>query len=488
MASEDSRDFKMELEELVQAVEEERFLQLSGVKVDSSVRDLYDAASPLLDPGNWTPSVTGAGPGPLERYLVQLHLDAAMSGPLDALLTAESSGVMTVPGVGKASLRRAPVLIAELDDRSVRAEVDLLWRGSSLPLAGSAADALAKAASASGALGFDSTAMAAECGMGVPVVETAELATSLLEATADGYGDILSWFIKKKCHMPRELVEEHDLLWLAGPAGAAPKVEFERSMELVLSALGAAGIEVGWVRRRLMDLKSAEGRLGTPLCMALDVPKRVIVLGERRDSLDYAGLYVHELGRALNYSHPNGLLPFELRWLIDPAVAHAWGYLLEGLLLERSFLERLDGGELRKEWPPLGAMLALMRYRRDAAFAAAFVEEGGGPGLGAAVSNVLGSALGIRSAGAMIFRSVGDLLGPFHRLRGLMLGFSLRSYFRARFGDDWCFNPDAGSLMVSLWERGGRLTHEALENELGLVPATVKSAVTEAERALGSWL
>ena len=490
MEDERESDIRVELEEMLQRLEEERYLQLSGAKPESRRRALFSRRSDLLDPANWRAQAAEgltSGRGELERLFTHACIDASMAGPLDSLLHAETTREISIGGAGKTTLRRAPVQIAGISERPIRAEAYSAWLTARSGLSSFSEDALANANTTVRALGFESLADAVEGGMGLPLSELSENASALIDVTEDIYTDILSWVIKKNCRVSLERAEEHDLFWLGGPCGPVSPVSFEHIHGLIAGRIASTGIESRADGRLAFDMESRDGKIVEPLCVPLRVPGRVIVLGERRDSLDYARLHTHELGRGLTYALLERSLPFELRCLMDPAVPHAWGYLLDGVFLEKKWTESLGDCALRNSWLPLGGALDLMRHRVNSAFVLALAEEGGGPELGNANSRMTKRALGLEPSVPMLFRSLDDLLGPVHRLRGLALGLSLRAHFRERFGEDWSCDAGAGALMLSLWEGGGSWTPDRLADALGLVTAKPGALVEETERALGKW-
>jgi hypothetical protein len=490
MADEPKRDIRSELEVLHQTVEMERYLQVSGTKDKSRCAALFEGRANLLDPSAWTNFELGTEfhpAGSLAGHLIHVYVDASMAGALDSLLEDEIELQVPVPGLGGVSLRRAPLAISKLPDRALRWEAHSLWRASCGALSASAELALAAAGEAVRAIGFDSLAHAVEAGMGIPLAQTSDIAASLITSTADAYNDILEWIMKKKCGVEMGHAEEHDFDWLSGPGGPVPPVPFAECRALVLKR--AAGGRVGGLGegRPANDLELREGKMPLPLCMPINVPDRVLVLAEERDSVDYARLYAHELGRGYTYALLDRDLPYELRYMVDPAVPHAWGYVLDWTFLERKLIDSLGEYHLRNEWLPVGVALGLARYRADAAFVMALSEEGGGAGLPSACAKTVEQVLGVKSTGPMTFRSLGDLLDPIHRMRGLMLALALRAHLRDRFGEDWGWDTESGALMLSLWEGGGSWTPETLAEALGLSAATPEAIVREAERALGSW-
>ncbi len=411
-----------------------------------------------------------------------------MAPPLDSLLVSESSQKILLPGVGEATLRKATSLIAELADRSTRENASSILQVEIERLSSSVESALAYAEQAAQSAGLESLKGAAENGVGLPLSSIAETAKSLIDVTTDAYTDILSWLLRRKCGIAPSLAEEHDLDWLAGPGGPAPRVPFDLTLRLLLDNLAEAGIAPAADGRLAFDLEPREGKIAAPLCVPLRVPGRVIVLGEERNSLDYASLHAHELGCALAYAFADPGLPPDLRRFVDPAVPHAWGYLLEGVFLERDWIASLKDLPDMEDWYPLGSALALARCRKDAALVLALSGLKDGTRLTEDQSAIIEAALQVKIPKRFRFRSFGSLIDPVHRLRGLMLGLALRTYFRDRFGEDWTCDAEAGALMLSLWEGAGSWTIDKTVKVLELPQTGPGALLTETERVLNTWL
>jgi hypothetical protein len=316
-------------------------------------------------------------------------------------------------------------------------------------------EALAEAARA---LGLSS---ALAMGDGERDAEIASLdPTGFLQLTTDGYLDVLAWALGKTT----------DGL-LPAPRGDATLGDLARLRDLPFypGALPAAdGLEAlrAWTRN-LGETPSATARLelrtlaaaAAPHGIAVEIPERVLVLLPAEASAADAPATFELWGWAQGLLRTESDSPVEHRWMGDPAVRGASGWLVRGLLCRERWLARSMnlGRAAARAVARVQALVTLAELRGAAAlhpFARALAESGPTPGLLQDAAQALLEALGVRvGTGSTLswLQRLGPSLEP---LRAAALATCIREEADVRFDAEEFRNPTAARWLASLWARG----------------------------------
>lgn len=238
----------------------------------------------------------------------------------------------------------------------------------------------------------------------------------------------------------------------------APTVDVARDLlQRDLAALDLTLSGVGDVR---MDVEQRPLKRPESFCAAPGVPGRIVGVvagyGGWSDAHDFLGV----AGTALSLGHLHPGLPFEDRYLGDPAMGYCWDTLFRELLGRPAWLDRAGLSDERREaFARFAAWVDLLDFRRDVArldFELDLWEEREPESVVQGFAGRMAEATGFRPPPQSFLEVVGGGLQVARRLRGRLLADRLGSELEERFGEDWFRNPSAGPFLAELLAGGWR--------------------------------
>lgn len=421
----------------------------------------------------------------LLEFLAFGYARCVAAGEMDRLRTWEAHAAVSVRE-RSVPLRAVPALLRRIADRDLRLELDearLAAADEQLPVF---EGWIAHQRDAVEELGYGSFVESCEILTGIDLRGLAREAERFLADTDPVYRELLSW------HLPRLAGTEPATAVASDAAaleGAAPYLEHfadARILPRVLASLADAGLDPlaeGRLRTATRPyLPSGEGAV----CCAPRVPGEIhLTVSEHAGRAIHASI-LHGLGYALHRAHTAAELEVEHRRLGDRSVPLGFGRLLEGLLSNAAFAERVCGvpRAALPEYLRLGALLELLRARRDAALLQLELEayEAGAPHeVAERYVDRLRRATGLRHdpRGALL-----ALRPPFQvarRLRAAQLSAGLARHLRDRFDEDWWRNPRTGPLLLDLFRSGQRYTAAELSVQVTSSPLSLNAVREQAE-------
>jgi hypothetical protein len=424
----------------------------------------------------------------LLEFLALGYSRCVAAGEMDRLRTWAAHATVTVRE-RTVPLRAVPALLRRISDRELRLELEearLAAADEQLPVV---EGWIAHQRDAVEELGYGSFLESCEILSGIDLRGLAREAERFLSDTDPAYRELLAWHLPRLAGVESDAAEASDA---AALEGAAPYLEHfpdARILQRVLTALTDAGLDplaAGHLRTATRPyLPSGEGAV----CCALRVPEEVhLTVSDQPGRAVHASL-LRGLGYALQRAHTAAELEVEERRLGDRSVPLGFGSLLEGLLSNPAFAERVCGvpRAALPEYLRLGALLSLLRARRDAALLQVELEAYApvDPHEGAErYVERLGRATGLRHdpRGALL-----ALRPPFRvarRLRAAQLGAALSRQLRERFDDDWWRNPRSGALLLDFFRSGQRYTAAELSVQLTSSPLSLDTLREQLEEAV----
>ena len=205
-------------------------------------------------------------------------------------------------------------------------------------------------------------------------------------------------------------------------------------------------------------------------CAPLRVPDEVhLVIAPHGGRDDYEAL-MHEAGHALHFSNVSRELPFEQRCLGDNSVTEGYAFLLQHLIADSAWLDEVLG--IRDPAPVLSFLRAsrlvfLRRYCAKLGYELALHGDSRPPAENAADhARRLSEAMHLDWPSETWLSDVDAFFYSARYLRAWALETHLRRFMRERFGERWFTEPEAGSLLVSLWSEGQARSADELLGEL----------------------
>lgn len=313
----------------------------------------------------------------------------------------------------------------------------------------------------------------AELVQGRPLAPRLERAAALLRETADAYGDLLTFALKRlDAQLHPRSARAHD----AERAMLAPWLfeSFRREdlQHAVTRCLGDLGLNPSAEGRITIDTEPREGRVPGAHLFELRVPDQVRLLLTPDLGFDaYAG-WLRAWGTAMHRAHVSRTAAFVERRLGDRAVVDAIGCLFESLLLDEGWLKRylrLTASQAR-EAARVFAFRQLGELRRTAAIALVhreLLERGPSRPLQEEYVTRLSQALGVEAPRGRYLHDVGTLSGALVSLDAWALEGALHAQLRERFNEDFWRNPATGRWLVGYAAAGQRDDATAMANAPG---------------------
>jgi hypothetical protein len=220
----------------------------------------------------------------------------------------------------------------------------------------------------------------------------------------------------------------------------------------------------------VFDVEPRPNKAQRAFCAPVRPPHEVyLVLTPVGGREDYSTLF-HEGGHTEHYANVDPELPFEYRYLGDNSVTEAFAFLFDHLVADPEWLRRHLGADEPQPLVAHARATRLVYLRRYTAKLAYELElHGGGRPLEALApryADLLGRAVGVDWPQELFLQDVDPGFYSACYLRAWALEAYLRLHLRERFGPAWFDDPEAGTLLRTLWREGQRLRADELLSEL----------------------
>jgi len=426
----------------------------------------------------------------LRAYLLGERLARATSTSTQALAAARAAA--TFPWEKrKEPLRRLPALLAAEPEGPRRKALAGAAAAAARELAPLVAAREAALASAAGSLGFDGTLALAAALRGEPAEALAALAEATLSRTDATWRTLLDALARRELSTPAERLRQRDLPRLLRTTAETRAFPAPRLLPDAEATLAGMGLDLSAGGRLAVEAAARPGQIARPLCVPVEVPGRVRLAVPPVAGLDAARALLHELGvaqAAARVTAPG----VEARRLGSPALAGAWGRLLESVAADPAWLmaRGLDAEAARRE-ARVAAARRLGEARRAAALVLAEVARARAPATAAAAWATLGPrALGhpLDTGEPPPWKTEPDaLLEAAETLRAVLLAAQVEARLGAGPGGPWWSRPQSGAWLAGAWAHGAARTPDEVARDLGDtgLEAGALDALTRALAAAG---
>jgi hypothetical protein len=320
---------------------------------------------------------------------------------------------------------------------------------------------------------------------GFDTTSVSRLATTILDETADVYGNSLGVYLGQ-LDLPIDDVWPSDVDW----AFRAPRFDSafpERTrLPTLIRVLRDLGIEL----EDQAEVRLEYGPEPGVRCLPVEVPDEIRVLQRLIGGWQDLAGGVDVIGRAEHLAHTDASLRFWERWLGDGTPTVGYGLMLEALLRDRTWLmSRLDYAA-SDDFRVIAHLARLYRLRRIAAtalFEQRLWQAEPGASMAADYEESLGVATRARHFGdeytSVLLESPWSTLRPAMLLRAEVFAVQVRTFLQHEFDEEWWRSGRAAHFIKDeLWRPGRRSSAEELLGFMGYEgfdPALLVSEVQE---------
>ncbi|MBN1916331.1 MAG: hypothetical protein JW889_00360 [Verrucomicrobia bacterium] len=266
-----------------------------------------------------------------------------------------------------------------------------------------------------------------------------------------------------------------------------PMFDAARLVPTAEHAVRALGLDIYAGGCIHLDVEPRPRKAPRAFTAAIEIPGRVmLVIAPAGGQNDWRAFF-HELGHALHFGHTDATLDFEFRRLGDNSVTEAYAFLVEHLLLDKTFVAEYLPHELASRFLRLAHRALLWMLRRYCAkldyelvlHDGALDEE-----KAAVYADTLSRATRVSYDPADSLIDVDHGFYCARYLRAWFFEANLSARLHDQFGPNWFATREAGEFLRSLWEEGQRLRLDEIETRLGFATADPTALITRLTAAL----
>ena len=321
---------------------------------------------------------------------------------------------------------------------------------------------------------------------GISLHRLSEVVRDAADATSESYSELRGRWLDRLLGAERPAVpSSYHALYVYRLAALADVYAKDRATGICVSTLRELGFDLA--RSGVStDLEDRPQKTPRPAVIASDPPGIVHLITRPQGGLqDYVSL-LHEAGHALHFAGCDPALPYAFRKLSrDNALTEVYSYTVQSITREPGW-HALHFGlspEHAAENAEAARFLDAFVFRRNAAklrfelaYWARFADSGG---------TADGYAEELTEATGFAYRAdrhLADMDADFYcadYLRAAIRSAQLRSFLRARVGEEWWRSPRTGELLRNLFLRGTRPSNEDLATDLGFDALDTRPLVEE---------
>jgi hypothetical protein len=474
--------YRAEAEAFWREIEREYLLHLSGRKESFELEAIYERHGGLFTRATADRLREAGAPRELIRFAVEGLFGQATKREAEEVARLEATTTIAVDGLG---FRESVAVQANEPDPDRRAAIDAARREViERDLNPLLLEAHERVAALAVELGWSSTLAMCEELSGIDLRTLGDQAAGFLAATDDAYEPLLEPELRAQLGFGFDRLRRSDIPAFFRARGfddGFPEERLLPSLERTAAGLGLDGADVQ------VDAERRPTKSPRAFCAPVVVPDEVhLVIAPVGGRDDYEAL-MHEAGHAYHYSHVERGLPFEQSCLGDNSVTEAYAFLMQHLTSDPEWLGEVVG--VPDPEPVLGFAQAsrLMFLRRYCAKLGYELDLHAGARPAAQhradYAARLGGAVRVEWPEETWLADVDPFFYAARYLRAWAFETRLRLLFEERFGRRWFAEPEAGTLLRSLWASGqargadellAELTGERLDLAVltaGLVPA-----------------
>lgn len=466
---------RLEVEALEQALAEEHYQSLAGLKADIDTGPLYQRHAALFEKATVQAALDQARQAGadnaarfLAEYLAHGYLDARVQPLSDQSDRLEAT--LEVPLRGeRVPYRMLAVHIANEGHRERRADLSMVRdRALDQHLNPVLRQRMQRLHELSRDLGFRD--YAAMCGQvkGVDYAQLRDDLAALVRRTDTLYRWHMEGLLGRGASIMLALAAKHDVAFTLRAPWFDDQFPPGRSVAAFEDVAKGMGLTLRLPNVRL-DLEERPAKSPRAFVVAVRVPEDVrLVVQPKGGHDDYRSLF-HEAGHALHFGLAERGLPVEYRYLGDNSVTEAFAFVLEGILSEEAWARDHIRSDLLERYLWQQRVLRLFMVRRYVAKLRYELElhTQGLDGAPERYKKHLDRVLVFANPREHWLTDVDDGFYAANYLRAWALEAILRGQLKERFGPTWWQVRDAGDWLRGLWAKGQAWTAEQLTQHVG---------------------
>jgi hypothetical protein len=306
--------------------------------------------------------------------------------------------------------------------------------------------------------------------LGVDPTAVDRLAQTVLDQTAEVYGNALGVYLAQ-LELPIDDVWTSDVDW----AFRAPRFDSVFPERLRMPTLIRSMRELGIELEEQTNVRIEPFAESGVRCIALEIPADQRVLLRLIGGWQDLARTLRGLGMAEHLAHADASLRVWERWLGDATPTLGYGYLLEGLVRDRTWLLQHLDYAASDDFRVIAHLAWLRRVRGSAAraqYAQRLWQGEPGAALAADFEETLSSAMRTRHFGEEYLRGLLDspwsAFGDAICLRAEVFAAQLRLFLKREFDEEWWRSGRAAHFIKDeLWRPARRHSAEELLGFMG---------------------
>ena len=460
----------------LEALNLEKYNNLSGLKSESNLSDIFRNYPDFIDPGPFLSikaihpnnEIEETGLRLILSFLARTFIEGRSAKLRDQILNAESSALIIYD---KRSIhyRSAMYEIKNEPKRLNREKLNRKRQEIVLSLNPLYLKLLETFNRDSEELGFPNYIKLCDDSEGIGLSELREKAKLFLSDTEYIYRDLLKWFLLRRMELKLDDVNLNDLHYLF--SSFELRANFPKS--LLESAAKSLLLEINIDLPGSINIDSEKRNWKIPrsFCLPIEVPNKILCSINPMGGVEDYESFFQTLGKALCYAYTEPGEPFEFRALRESTYLEVFSHLFKNLIYQPRWIKKylkLDPGSDFIEFLHLRQLMTLRYYCGKLIYEFLIHENDENQDRPEYYLQILKEA-------TLANHDKTDYLidtEPFSHsaiyLKSSFIEASFRSFLREAFDEEWWRKKESGNLLLKLWENGGRVTSKDLAEKCGI--------------------
>jgi len=294
-----------------------------------------------------------------------------------------------------------------------------------------------------------------------------QIAQTFLIDTEYIYRDLLRWFLLNRMELKIGNAKSQDLYYLFN--NYELKANFIKTDLASLSKrfLDKMSLQIG--ENIFMDLERRTSKISESFCTPIEVPNKIILSIYPIGGVeDYESL-LNELGKALSFRYSETDDYFEFKRLRENTYLEIFAQLFKNLIYQPKWLKKYLSVDVNSdflEFLYLKHLMGIRRYCGEILYVSSIEEENIKPD-SENLRELLKIAILANINEHEYLTDIQQLSHSVFSFRASLIEAGFRMYLRERFDEEWWREGRTGDLLINLWRRGGRIDSSEIANSFG---------------------